>query len=502
MFEPVDQKANFPELERAVLAFWREADVFHRQLEQRRGGPLWIFYEGPPTANGQPGDPPHRVAHVQGRLPALPSDDGALRPAQGGVGLPRPPGRARGREGDRHQEQAGHRGVRRRGVQPAVPRVRPALRRRVRTPDRAPRLLDRHRRRLLDDGPGLHRERVVVAQATPRQGPAVPGRPDHDVLPAMRDAAVRRRGGDGVRRRRGPERLRQVHGRRVTGSRARGRPSPRVDDDAVDVDLQHRASRLPRDATYVMVEQRGRALRPRGGTARTTCLPDARPVGRPFDGSHARRDPGTSRCTRTSRAPTAWWQPTSSRSRTAPAWSTWRRRSVPRTSRSAGARGGRRSSRSTARAGSPTRRRRSSAARSSRRPTRPIIAGPAFARAAAAGRDARPRVSPVLAVRHAADLHREELLVRADDRGQGPAARGERGGRLVPGPHQARPLRRLAPEQRRLGALARTLLGHPVADLAVRAGTRHGDRIVDRALRARGPRRHRARPAPARASTR
>ena len=45
-----------------------------------------------------------------------------------------------------------------------------------------------------------------------------------------------------------------------------------------------------------------------------------------------------------------------------------------------------------------------------------IIAGPAFARAAAAGRDARARVSPVLAVRHAADLHREELLVRADDR--------------------------------------------------------------------------------------
>jgi isoleucyl-tRNA synthetase len=54
MFEPVDRKANFPELERGVLGFWREAEVFHRQLEQRRGGPLWIFYEGPPTANGQP----------------------------------------------------------------------------------------------------------------------------------------------------------------------------------------------------------------------------------------------------------------------------------------------------------------------------------------------------------------------------------------------------------------------------------------------------------------
>jgi isoleucyl-tRNA synthetase len=54
MFEPVDPKANFPELERRVLEFWREADVFHRQLDQRRDGDLWTFYEGPPTANGQP----------------------------------------------------------------------------------------------------------------------------------------------------------------------------------------------------------------------------------------------------------------------------------------------------------------------------------------------------------------------------------------------------------------------------------------------------------------
>ncbi|HJS27086.1 MAG TPA: isoleucine--tRNA ligase [Actinomycetota bacterium] len=54
MFEPVDPKVSFPELERRVLAFWREADVFHRQLKQREGAPLWTFYEGPPTANGRP----------------------------------------------------------------------------------------------------------------------------------------------------------------------------------------------------------------------------------------------------------------------------------------------------------------------------------------------------------------------------------------------------------------------------------------------------------------
>ncbi len=62
MFEPVDPKVSFPELERQVLAFWREADVFHRQLEQRKNGPIWVFYEGPPTANARPG-----IHHTESR---------------------------------------------------------------------------------------------------------------------------------------------------------------------------------------------------------------------------------------------------------------------------------------------------------------------------------------------------------------------------------------------------------------------------------------------------
>jgi isoleucyl-tRNA synthetase len=54
-FEPVDPKVSFPEVERRVLEFWREADVFRRSLEQRASAPEWVFYEGPPTANGKPG---------------------------------------------------------------------------------------------------------------------------------------------------------------------------------------------------------------------------------------------------------------------------------------------------------------------------------------------------------------------------------------------------------------------------------------------------------------
>ncbi len=54
-FEPVDPKVSFPALEQEILAFWRDADVFHRSLRQREGAPEWVFYEGPPTANGRPG---------------------------------------------------------------------------------------------------------------------------------------------------------------------------------------------------------------------------------------------------------------------------------------------------------------------------------------------------------------------------------------------------------------------------------------------------------------
>jgi isoleucyl-tRNA synthetase len=54
-FDPVDPKVSFPELESRILGFWKSADVFHRSLELRAGAPEWVFYEGPPTANGRPG---------------------------------------------------------------------------------------------------------------------------------------------------------------------------------------------------------------------------------------------------------------------------------------------------------------------------------------------------------------------------------------------------------------------------------------------------------------
>ena len=54
VFERAAPVVDFPDAESRVRAFWRERDVFARSLAARRGGPRFVFYEGPPTANGMP----------------------------------------------------------------------------------------------------------------------------------------------------------------------------------------------------------------------------------------------------------------------------------------------------------------------------------------------------------------------------------------------------------------------------------------------------------------
>ncbi|HXP37386.1 MAG TPA: isoleucine--tRNA ligase, partial [Solirubrobacteraceae bacterium] len=51
----VDPRRELPELEGEVLERWRERDVFAESLRLREGAERWVFYEGPPTANGPPG---------------------------------------------------------------------------------------------------------------------------------------------------------------------------------------------------------------------------------------------------------------------------------------------------------------------------------------------------------------------------------------------------------------------------------------------------------------
>src|SRR6478609_7065911 len=62
MFQPVDA-FDLVELETRTLTRWADDDVFGQSLRNRHDSLEWVFYEGPPTANGRPG-----IHHVWARL--------------------------------------------------------------------------------------------------------------------------------------------------------------------------------------------------------------------------------------------------------------------------------------------------------------------------------------------------------------------------------------------------------------------------------------------------
>jgi len=59
----VDPKERARDRELRILEQWRREDTFRRSIENRRGKPNFVFYEGPPTANGKP-----HIGHVLGRV--------------------------------------------------------------------------------------------------------------------------------------------------------------------------------------------------------------------------------------------------------------------------------------------------------------------------------------------------------------------------------------------------------------------------------------------------
>ncbi len=53
---------NLPEINKSVLEDWDRADLFHKSMTEREGCPSYVFFEGPPSANGHPG-----IHHVMAR---------------------------------------------------------------------------------------------------------------------------------------------------------------------------------------------------------------------------------------------------------------------------------------------------------------------------------------------------------------------------------------------------------------------------------------------------
>ena len=63
MYQKVDANLNFVEREKKVEQFWKENHIFEKSMEERKDGPTYMFYDGPPTANGKP-----HIGHVLTRV--------------------------------------------------------------------------------------------------------------------------------------------------------------------------------------------------------------------------------------------------------------------------------------------------------------------------------------------------------------------------------------------------------------------------------------------------
>ncbi|MCH7548450.1 MAG: hypothetical protein IH969_02760, partial [Candidatus Krumholzibacteriota bacterium] len=62
-YEKLASSQNAPAAEEAIVAYWERGDVFAKSIAERPDDNPFVFYEGPPTANGRPG-----VHHVIARL--------------------------------------------------------------------------------------------------------------------------------------------------------------------------------------------------------------------------------------------------------------------------------------------------------------------------------------------------------------------------------------------------------------------------------------------------
>ena len=63
MYQKVDTNLNFVDREKKVEEFWKENHIFEKSMEDRKDDPTYMFYDGPPTANGKP-----HIGHVLTRV--------------------------------------------------------------------------------------------------------------------------------------------------------------------------------------------------------------------------------------------------------------------------------------------------------------------------------------------------------------------------------------------------------------------------------------------------
>ncbi len=63
LYKKVDTNMNFVDREKETVKFWNDNKIFQKSVKENEGHPLYMFYDGPPTANGKP-----HIGHVLTRV--------------------------------------------------------------------------------------------------------------------------------------------------------------------------------------------------------------------------------------------------------------------------------------------------------------------------------------------------------------------------------------------------------------------------------------------------
>ena len=479
-FRPVDPKQSFPELEERVLERWRERDVFAPLARAAARAPTSgasTRARRPPTAGPAPTTSSPASSRTSTRATARCAATACRARRAGTATACRSSSRSRRSSGI--SSKARDRGVRDRRVQPALPRVGLPLRRGLEPADRADRLLDRPRRPLRDARERLHRVGLVVA--APDLGRRAASTRATRSSPTARAAAPRSprtRSRRATRTSRTPPSTCSCRSRAARATRSRSAagagdsllvwtttPWTLISNAAVAVGPEIEYVRAPSRRTRSWCWPRALVEQVLGEDAEVLAhFPGEALAGTAYEPPvrlhhRLRRRAATPVARRRLRHHRRRHRPRPHRDRLRRGRLPARRAVRDHAARTRSSLDGTFDERVTDFAGrfvkdaDPRHRRRRCERRGlllrAEQPTStPIRTAGAATRRSSTTRS-RAGTSRTTEVR---DQH----------------ARRERDDRLAPRAHQARPLRQVAGEQRRLGALARPLLGHAAADLGVR----------------------------------
>ena len=143
MFKSVSSRLDVPAMEEGILNFWEREQIFKKTFEQRQGRPEYVFFEGPPTANGRPGTHHVLARAFKDMFPATRSCAASTsRGAAAGTRMVCR-WRSRSRRSTASRQKTPDRGIRHRQVQRGMPPDPPSNTSATGATDRPHRLLGR-----------------------------------------------------------------------------------------------------------------------------------------------------------------------------------------------------------------------------------------------------------------------------------------------------------------------------------------------------------------------